>query len=70
MSLLRNIMDGLRSLFRKEQVCQELDEELEGFLEMAVEEKMKEGMNRHEAGRAVRLEWGSLEVAKVLRKNN
>ena len=64
MSLLRNITDGLRSLFRKEQVCQELDEELEGFLEMAVEEKMKEGMSRHEAGRAVRLERGSLEVAK------
>jgi hypothetical protein len=44
MSLLRNLADGLRSLFRKKQVCQELDEELDGFLEMAVEEKMKQGM--------------------------
>lgn len=43
MSVLRNIMDGLRSLFRKEQVCQDLDEELDGFLEMAVEEKMRHG---------------------------
>jgi macrolide transport system ATP-binding/permease protein len=64
MSLLRNLADGLRSLFRKEQVCQELDEEVDGFLEMAVEEKMKRGMSRKDALRAVRLERGSLEVAK------
>jgi hypothetical protein len=32
---------GLRSLFRKEQVSRELHEELNGFLEMAVEEKLK-----------------------------
>ena len=66
MSSLRNLVDGLRSLVRKEKVCQELDEELDGFLEMAIEEKMKEGMSRQEAGRAVRLERGSSEVAKEL----
>src|SRR5712664_1593879 len=64
MSLLRNIAIGLRSLFRKEQVSQELDEELNGFLEMAAEEKMKEGMSRKDALRAVRLERGNLEVTK------
>jgi macrolide transport system ATP-binding/permease protein len=64
MSLLRNIASGLRSLFRKERVSQELDEELRGFLEMAVEEKMKEGMSRKDALRAVRLERGSPEVTK------
>src|SRR5580700_11950661 len=64
MSLLRNIAIGLRSLFRKEQVSHELDEELNGFLEMAAEEKMKHGMTRKDALRAVRLERGSLEVAK------
>src|SRR5207249_10107766 len=64
MSLLRNMASGLRSLFRKEQVSHELDEELNGFLEMAAEEKMKEGMSRKEALRTVRLECGSLEVAK------
>ena len=64
MSLLRNISSGLRSLFRKEQVSQELDEELNGFLEMAAEEKMKQGMSRKDALRAVRLERGSLEVTK------
>jgi predicted permease len=64
MSLLRSLSDGLRSLFRKKQVSQELNEELNGFLEMAAEEKMKEGMRRKDAFRAVRLERGSLEVTK------
>jgi len=64
MSLMRNIASGLRSLFRKEQVSRELDEELNGFLDMAVEEKVKQGMSRKDALRAVRLERGTVEVAK------
>src|SRR5882724_8030481 len=64
MSLLRNITSGLRSLFRKERVDRELDEELGAYLEMAAAEKMREGMSRTEAVRAVRLERGSLEVTK------
>jgi predicted permease len=66
MSLLRNIARGLRSLFRKEQVDSELDEELRAYQEMAAEEKMKDGMSRKEALRAVRLERGSLEVSKEI----
>src|SRR5258706_3738391 len=66
MSVLRNIADGFRSLFRKEQVSRELDEELNGFLEMAAEEKMKQGMSRKDALRAVRLERGSLDVTKEI----
>src|SRR5216684_5738830 len=64
MSLLRSMAGGLRSLFRKERVRRELDEELNGFLQMAAEEKMKQGMNRKDALRAVRLERGTLEVTK------
>jgi methyl coenzyme M reductase gamma subunit len=64
MSLLRSITSGLRSLFRKEQVDRELDEELRVYQEMAAEEKMKDGLSRKEALRAVRLERGSLEVSK------
>jgi predicted permease len=64
MSLLRRIASGLRSLLRKEQVNGELDEELRGFLEMAAEEKMKQGMRRKDALRAVGLERGGLEAAK------
>jgi len=66
MSLLQNITSGLRTLFRKEQVDRELDEELNGFLEMAAEEKMKQGMSHKEALRAVRLERGSLDVSKEM----
>ena len=62
--MLRNIMTGLRSLFRKKQLDRELDEELHAYQEMAAEEKIKEGMSRKEALRAVRLERGSLEVTK------
>src|SRR5437870_1999530 len=64
MPILPIIMSGLRSLFHRERADSELNEELHGFVEMAVEEKMKDGMSRQEALRAVRLERGSLEVAK------
>lgn len=64
MSFLRTLTSGLRSLFRKERVEKELDEELRGFLEMAAEEKIKEGMNSKDALRAARLERGNLEVTK------
>src|SRR5437588_10321008 len=66
MSMLRNIASGLRSLFRKERVEGDLDEELRGFLEMAAEEKIKQGMSREDALRAVRLERGSRGVSKEL----
>src|SRR5712671_395194 len=71
MSLLRNITSGLRSLFRKEQVDRELNEELGAYLEMEAAEKMKQGMSRNDALRAVRLERGRLELAKeVVRSGN
>jgi len=64
MSLLRNITSGLRSLFRREQVDRELDEELGAYLEMEAAGKIKQGMSHKEAVRAVRLERGSVEIAK------
>jgi hypothetical protein len=64
MSLLRNIAAGLQALFRKERVEGELDEEVRAYLEMAIEENMKQGMSREDALRAVRLERGSLDVIK------
>jgi len=64
MSLLRAITSGLRALFHKKRVAQELDEELHGFQEMAVEEKIKQELSREQALRAVRLEHGSTESTK------
>jgi len=66
MSLLRNIASGLRSLLRKERVERELDEELRDFLDMAAKEKMKHGMSRKDALRAVRLEQGNFEVTRAV----
>jgi putative ABC transport system permease protein len=61
---LRNITIGLRSLFRKNQVDRELDEELGAYVEMAIEDKMRQGMTRQDALRAVRLERGGVELTK------
>ena len=66
MSLLRNIASGLRSLFRRKQVDREVDDELSTYLEMAVEEKLSQGMSPQEARRAVRLDQGTVEVAKEI----
>jgi putative ABC transport system permease protein len=64
MSLLRRVVSGFRSLLRKEQVSKELDDELNGFLDMAADERTKQGMSRKEAARAVRLEQGTVELTK------
>src|SRR5438132_2860662 len=64
MSLFRNIASGLRSLFRKNQVDRELDDELRAYQEMATEEKIKQGMSGRDALRAVRLEQGGVEATK------
>ena len=64
MSFLRTVASGLRSLFGRERVDRELDEELRTYLEMETGEKMKQGMSPKDALRAVRLERGSIEAAK------
>jgi len=64
MRFLRTIAAGLPMLLRRKKTEQELDEELGTFLAMATEEKMKCGMSREAARRAVRLERNSLDVAK------
>ena len=64
MSFLRNVTSGFRSLFHKKQEDRELNEELSGFLEMAAEEKVKQGMSRGDAQRSVRLEQGNFEVTR------
>jgi predicted permease len=65
-SLFRRVSHGLRSRFGKERAASELDEELRGFLEMATEEKMKHGVSRKDALRAVRLEEGTVDIAKEI----
>ncbi len=64
MSLLRSLADGLRALFRKTEVEQEMDEELRDYLDSAVQERMRAGMSREEALRAAKIEMGSMEMVK------
>jgi macrolide transport system ATP-binding/permease protein len=64
MSLLRKMSRGLRSLFRKEQADRELSDEIGAYVDMAAQEKINQGMNRDQAQRAVRLELGTVEIAK------
>jgi len=66
MAWLRNLAMGLGSLRRKREASEEFERELEGFLEMAVEEKIKRGMTRAEGLRAVRLEQGSSDVTREI----
>jgi hypothetical protein len=62
--MLRNLVMGIKALFHREQRNQEMDEELRSYLESAVEEKMRRGMNRQDALRASRAEIGSTEMVK------
>jgi predicted permease len=57
-------MSGLRALFRKKQVEQEMDEELRGYLDASMKDKMRSGMDQEQALRAVRAEMGSVEAVK------
>ncbi len=66
MASIRNIVRGLRSLFRKERVNGDLDEELRSYLEMAAEENIRRGMSPQEARRAVRLEHGHVATTREL----
>ena len=70
MSLLRNLMSGLRALFRKERVEQEMDEELRGYLDAAVKDKMRSGMSYEQALRAARVEMGSMDAVKEEIRNS
>ena len=64
MRLVRIIAGGLRALFGKQRVERDLDEELRGYVESAVEHKMRAGMGREEAAREARMEMGSMEALK------
>jgi predicted permease len=61
---LRSVVAGMRGLFRKQQVEREMDEELRGYLDAAVKDKMRPGMSYEQALRTARVEMGSVEAVK------
>ena len=64
MLILRRIVSGFRRLFHKDQVEQDMDEELRAYLETAAEQKMAAGLPREAAVRAARVEIGSVNAIK------
>jgi predicted permease len=64
MQWMTNILTGLKSLLRKQQVENELDEELESYLQASVADKEKSGMAPEKARRAALVELGSRSVVK------
>ena len=61
---LRTIGHVLKSLFRGRRLNREMDEELQSYLDSAVEENVRRGMNRDEALREARAEMGSVDAVK------
>ena len=64
MMFLARAVGGLRALFCRTRVDRDLDDELEQYLETAIEQKMRTGMTREDAQHAARVEMGSLEAVK------
>ena len=54
----------LRNLFRRDRVERELSDEIDGVVELMIEEKVAQGMSQDEARRAARLELGRVEHVK------
>src|ERR1043165_8185145 len=64
MPLLHRLSSLWRNLIWKDRVEQELTEEVNAYLEMLVEAKIKEGLKRAEARRAALIELGGVEQVK------
>ena len=64
MSVMRSLTSGLRTLFRKEDVERDLDDEVQQYLELAAQEHIRAGLTRDAALRAARIELGGVETTK------
>ncbi|WP_263350784.1 ABC transporter permease [Acidicapsa acidisoli] len=64
MNLLSNLKSGLQSLFHKQLIDRELNEELQSYLEASAADKQRSGMSPEAAQRAARAEMGSHNSVK------
>ena len=64
MRVLRRIIGGLNALVRSRHVEQELDEELQAYLESSIDAKVRGGMTTEDARRAARVALGSVAAVK------
>ena len=61
---LRNLLQGLRLLFDRRRTDREIDEEIDGFLEASVEQKLRAGVSPEQARCAALVELGSRNAIK------
>lgn len=64
MSIIRKIVGGLRTLFKRDAFEQDLDDEVGHFVELDVQERMRRGASRQEALRAARASVGGVQRVK------
>jgi predicted permease len=64
MPLLPRLTSLCRNLFHRKRVEQELTEEIQAYLEMLTETKIKEGLGQRDARRAALIELGGIEQVK------
>jgi predicted permease len=64
MSVLQKLAGGMRALLQRDERNEEIDEELRGFVESSIDDKMRRGMTREEAERAARAEVGSAAMVR------
>ena len=64
MDRIRTLLSRVSSLFRIEQLDAELDEELRSHIDLATQENLASGMNRHQARKAARNSFGGLTQTK------
>jgi predicted permease len=64
MSVLKSLASGMRALLHSERRNDEIKEELRGYVEAAVDEKVRRGMTRGEALREANREIGTAETVR------
>jgi hypothetical protein len=69
MALFRNIAQGIRSLFRRHAIEQDMDEELRDFVDASTADKVRSGMPAERAAYAARVEMGSANAVKLFTRS-
>jgi predicted permease len=64
MNLFRNLKSGLKSLFQKQRIDRELEEELQSYLEASAADKRNSGIDPKSARRLAKIEIGSRGAVK------
>ena len=64
MRLVNVIAGGIRALFTKRRTEREMEEELRGYMDAAIEHKLHSGAALEEAARQTRMEMGGMEALK------